>query len=223
MAYPKQLLNQGEVVSIDTRPHWWYFSRHILLSIPVVILFVLWAIQDAGTFRQITGWVFAAIALAWLAYVIWAFIQWRFTYFVVTNQRVIYRTGVVARRGTEIPLERINNINFHQRLIERVIGAGDLDIESAGRDGQTHFENVNHPDGIQQDIYRQMESNARERASWIGQPAAGAAAAPPAAEAAANPGVSVPDQIKQLGELHASGHLTDAQYEAKKQELLDRM
>ena len=80
------------------------------------------------------------------------------TYFVVTSRRVIYRTGVIAKRGVEIPLERVNNINFHQRIIDRIIGAGDLDIESAGKDGQSHFDFIRHPDGVQHEIYRQMEA-----------------------------------------------------------------
>lgn len=223
MPYPKHLLNNNETITIDTRPHWWYFSRHILLSIPVVVLFVLWAIQDGGVGRTTTGYIFAVVALVWLVYVGWAFMQWRFTYFVVTNQRVIYRTGVVARKGTEIPLERINNINFSQRLFERIIGAGDLDIESAGRDGQTHFENVNHPDGIQQEIYKQMETDAKERASWIGKSAADHTQAGVAPAPTPAPSVSIAEQIKELGALHDAGHLTDAQYESKKQELLDRM
>ncbi len=63
-------------------------------------------------------------------------------------------------------MERINNINFHQGIFERIIGAGDLDIESAGRDGQSHFDDVWHPDGVQQELYRQMEANAKKRAGW---------------------------------------------------------
>ena len=86
------------------------------------------------------------------------YLQWRMTYFVVTSRRVIYRSGVISKRGVEIPLERINNINFHQRLIDRIIGAGDLDIESAGKDGQSHFDFIRHPDGVQHEIYRQMEA-----------------------------------------------------------------
>ena len=85
------------------------------------------------------------------------YFQWTMTYFVVTDRRVIYRTGVLSKKGVEIPLERINNINFHQRVIDRIIGAGDLDIESAGRDGQSHFDFVRHPDGVQHEVYRQME------------------------------------------------------------------
>ena len=65
---------------------------------------------------------------------------------------------MISKRGVEIPLERINNINFHQRMIDRIIGAGDLDIESAGKDGQSHFDFIRHPDGVQQEIYRQMEA-----------------------------------------------------------------
>ena len=63
----------------------------------------------------------------------------------------------------------------------RLIGAGDLDIESAGRDGQSHFDNVRHPDMVQQEIYRQMEANARRQASWSGQAAAAAGLGAPTA------------------------------------------
>jgi uncharacterized membrane protein YdbT with pleckstrin-like domain len=134
---------------------------------------------------------------------------------VLTDRRVISRSGIVSKRGTEIPLERINNIDFHQRLFERAIGAGDLSIESAGRDGQSHFENVRHPDAVQQEIYRQMESNARRQASWSMPPTqvAPTAAAPS----------SVADQIKELAELRDQGHITVDEYEAKKAQLLERM
>ncbi|MET0275857.1 MAG: SHOCT domain-containing protein, partial [Acidimicrobiia bacterium] len=118
--------------------------------------------------------------------------------------------------GVEIPLERINNINFHQRLIDRLIGAGDLDIESAGRDGQSHFDFVRHPDGVQHEVYRQMEK--RNMPQNFMQPAP---ATTPTAPAAAPP--SVPEQIEQLAQLKAQGHITDAEYEQKKAELLDRM
>jgi uncharacterized membrane protein YdbT with pleckstrin-like domain len=133
------------------------------------------------------------------------------TYFVVTSRRVIYRTGVLSKRGVEIPLERINNINFHQRVIDRIIGAGDLDIESAGRDGQSHFDFIRHPDGVQHEIYRQMETR--------NMPVAMA----PSPTAPAAPAGGVPEQIEQLARLRDQGHITEAEYEAKKAELLGRM
>ena len=94
--------------------------------------------------------------IGFAGWVVYRYFVWTYTHFVLTDRRVISRSGIVSKRGTEIPLERINNIDFHQRLFERAIGAGDLSIESAGRDGQSHFENVRHPDAVQQEIYRLM-------------------------------------------------------------------
>jgi uncharacterized membrane protein YdbT with pleckstrin-like domain len=157
-------------------------------------------------------------AVVWAGWLALKYLEWNFTHFVVTDDRVIYRTGVIAKRGVEIPMERINNINFHQGIWERVIGAGDLDIESAGRDGQSHFSDVWHPDGVQQELYRQMEANARKRASWGHPPAVPMGQAAPAPAAA-----SIPEQLHQLAELRDRGVITPAEFETKKAELLERM
>jgi len=53
-----------------------------------------------------------------------------------------------------------------------MIGAGDLEIESAGRDGQSTFNDVRHPDTVQQELYKQMELYARKRAVGAKTPAA---------------------------------------------------
>ena len=113
-----------------------------------------------------------------------------------------------------------NNINFHQGIFERIIGAGDLDIESAGRDGQSHFDNVWHPDGVQQELYRQMEANAKKRAGWS-NPGRAAAAPAPAAAAPAPP--TIPEQLQQLADLRDRGVITAAEFETKKAQLLERM
>ena len=158
MAYPDNLIQEGETVALDLRPHWWYFSRNILTGIPLAIILILVLSADADWVSQVRR----ASSSVWspIAWAVWLglkYLGWRMTYFVVTSRRVIYRSGVISKRGVEIPLERINNINFHQRLIDRIIGAGDLDIESAGKDGQSHFDFIRHPDGVQHEIYRQME------------------------------------------------------------------
>ncbi|HEY1737792.1 MAG TPA: PH domain-containing protein, partial [Acidimicrobiia bacterium] len=130
---------------------------------------------------------------------------------------VVFRTGVVAKHGVEIPLARINNINFNQGIFERMIGTGNLEIESAGKDGQTTFDNVRHPDGVQQEIYKMMEDDERKRASWA------SSGATPAVTTAASPNASVPEQIEQLAKLRDQGVLTAQEFEAKKSELLKRM
>ena len=213
MPYPTRLLNDGEEVALDLRPHWWYFSKHILLGIPLFIFggWILVAIH--GDVQKYTGAFWAIVALFWLGWLgIW-YAKWNFTHFVVTNQRVVYRTGALSKRGVEIPLDRINNINFNQSFWERIIGAGDLEIESAGKDGQSVFDDVWHPDGVQQELYRQMESHARTRAQWGASSPAPPAGAPH----------SIPEQLQQLADLRDRGVISSAEFEAKKAQLLERM
>jgi uncharacterized membrane protein YdbT with pleckstrin-like domain len=213
--YPKKLLNEGEEVALDLRPHWWFFSKHIASGIPLFVVGGLIAFMKHGRPKTVLLVLWGVLAVAWAGWLALKYLEWNFTHFVVTDDRVIYRTGVIAKRGVEIPMERINNINFHQGIWERVIGAGDLDIESAGRDGQSHFDDVWHPDGVQQELYRQMEVNAKKRAAWS-NPAptfAPAAPAPP----------SVPEQLQQLADLRDRGVITAAEFETKKAQLLERM
>jgi uncharacterized membrane protein YdbT with pleckstrin-like domain len=220
MAYPKNLIQQGETVALDLRPHWWYFSRNILTGIPLVIIVLLIFNWSGDNFvRDASVWIVVALLVAWAAWLVLKYFKWTMTYFVVTDRRVIYRTGVISKKGVEIPLERVNNINFHQRIIDRIIGAGDLDIESAGRDGQSHFDFVRHPDGVQHEIYRQMEKRNMPQNFAAPATAVPAAAPGPAPTAAPN----VPEQIEQLAQLRDQGHITDAEFEQKKSELLGRM
>jgi membrane protein YdbS with pleckstrin-like domain len=212
MAYPRNLIQEGETVALDLRPHWWYFSRNILTGIPLfIVLLLVFQIED-DTLATAGKWIVGIVAIAWVGWLVLKYFQWTMTYFVVTSRRVIYRTGVISKKGVEIPLERINNINFHQRIIDRIIGAGDLDIESAGKDGQTHFDFIRHPDGVQHEIYRQMEGRNMPQV----QPGAVVQPQPTAA-------ASVPEQIEQLARLRDAGHISEAEYQQKKSELLQRM
>ena len=210
MPYPRHLINEGETVALDLHPHWWYFSKHILTGIPL-FLALIGVFTLSGSVQTVAGWAWAILAVIWAVWLAIKYVQWQYTHFVVTDDRVIFRTGMLSKHGVEIPLERINNINFDQRIFERMIGAGDLDIESAGREGQSHFEDVRHPDGVQQEIYRQMEINARETASWS------------VPHAAAGAGANIPEQIEQLAALRDKGHITAEEFETKKAALLERM
>jgi uncharacterized membrane protein YdbT with pleckstrin-like domain len=215
--YPPKLINEGETVVLDLKPHWWFFWKHIVAGAGVLVLLFLYV----GEF----GWLKYPTAIAivvYIAFVIVKYLAWTYTHFVLTDRRVISRSGIVSKRGTEVPLDRVNNIDFSQQIWERIIGAGDLSIESAGKDGQSHFENVRHPDMVQQEIYRQMEVNSRRQAGWQ----ADAMADHQRTTAATAIPVSTPDvadQIAKLATLRDQGAITTEEFEAKKAELLDRM
>jgi uncharacterized membrane protein YdbT with pleckstrin-like domain len=218
--YPRRLLNDGEEVSLDLRPHWWYFANHIFTGVPLLLIFFVIVAEVAGDAQRVELQIWGVITLIWAAWLVLQYLKWNYTHFVVTTDRVIYRTGVLSKQGVEIPLERISNINFHQRIFERAIGAGDLEIESAGRDGQSRFDDVRHPEVVQQEIYRQMEQSARKRAQWSqAQPAA---SAPPTTNTTA-PELSIPEQLEQLAGLRDRGVISAAEFEAKKAQLLERM
>ena len=104
------------------------------------------------------------LLIASLLVVLWAlarfvrrYSRWATTNIVLTDERLILRAGVLAKSGREIPLERINDISFHQGLFDRVIGAGDLTVESAGERGQETLRMVPRPEELQREIYRQMK------------------------------------------------------------------
>jgi uncharacterized membrane protein YdbT with pleckstrin-like domain len=202
VAFPRKLLNTGEDVVVDLRPHWWFFAGPAgLLAVTVVGLVVAAAADAPGLVRLVLGCV-ALAALGWFA---GRYTRWATTNFAVTTDRIIFRHGVVAKQGIEIPLERVNTIFFHQSIWERMIGTGDLVIESAGEKGSEPFTDIRKPSRVQNEIYRLMEENATRTASG-GQR-----------------DLSIPEQIDRLDDLRRRGVISDAEFQAKKTQLLDRM
>jgi uncharacterized membrane protein YdbT with pleckstrin-like domain len=203
--FPRRLLLEGETVALDLRPHWWFFIGPLAAGVPVLALLVLafrLGESDVKTAAQLAA---AVVALAWAVWLGARLLRWQTTHFVVTSDRIVFRSGVLAKHGRDIPLERVNDIASSQTFFERLIGAGDLLIESAGERGQQTFTDIAHPDAVQQEIYRQMEANAARTA--------GAGARVP----------SVPEQIAALADLRDRGIISAEEFEAKKAELLARM
>ncbi len=218
--YPEKLINEGETLVLDLKPHWWFFWKHIAAGAGILVVVILWLSLGSA---EVLSYPIAIAIVVYVGFVVVKYLGWTYTHFVLTDRRVIARSGIVSKQGTEIPLDRVNNIDFSQKIFERVIGAGDLSIESAGRDGQSHFENVRHPDMVQQEIYRQMEVNSRRQATWQ---ADAIASANPGMQSARPPAAATPDvadQIAKLATLRDQGAITTEEFERKKAELLDRM
>lgn len=205
--FPTKLLNDDEEVVVDLHPHWWFFAQPlgalvVALGIGIAVLLKV----DVGVVQAAAG-ILVVLALLWFLV---SYAQWATTNFVITSDRIIYRHGVLAKKGIEIPLERVNTVFFSQTIFERMLGSGDLVIESAGEKGSEAFSNVRKPSAIQNEIYRQMEANENRKFDRIGA-RSGAA------------GASIPEQIAQLDDLRKRGVLSDAEFEAKKADLLRRM
>ncbi len=155
MGYPARLLSEGENVVLDMHPHW---KRLVLpvLSLVVVLALAgyLLAIVDDGRLQVVLA--VAAIVLL-VEFTVVPFLRWRTTLFVVTNRRVVVRTGVLARQGRDVPLSRINDITFSHSLFERLLGCGTLVVESAGERGQVVLTEVPQVEQVQRTLYDLVE------------------------------------------------------------------
>ena len=157
MAYPDDLLVEGEQVVVHRRPHW------KMLVVPVVVLLLvvgvasfLGAVVSAQSWAP---WAWLGLAVAGLALVgrftVFPVVRWRTTHFVVTDRRVLVREGVLTRQGMDIPLKRISSVQFRQGLLERMLGAGTLVIESDS-DESLEFDDVPGVRGVHAVLYNEV-------------------------------------------------------------------
>lgn len=187
---------------LDLRPHWSFFVGPALLLLAAVTALVAAAVVALHDFVQVA---LAGVTLAALCWFAGRYARWACTNFVLTSDRLIYRSGVLAKQGIEIPLERINTVFFDQSLVERLLRSGDLIVESGGERGTQHFRDVGRPSSVQNQIHRQIEENQRR--------ATGSRAV----------GASISDRLAELEELRRRGAVSQPEYDAKRASLLDRL
>jgi uncharacterized membrane protein YdbT with pleckstrin-like domain len=201
--YPTHLLNDHETVALDLHPHWWFLAKAVTALIASIVGGILIRMRlDGDVEKYLT---YAAI-IAILVNVLWVarrYALWSTTNFVITDDRVIYRTGVLSKRGIEIPLGRVNNVLFSQSLFERVVGAGDLVIESGGETGQQRFTDVRHPARVKNLVYSQLESQELLRSQ-------------------SSSGLDVASQLEKLEGLLHRGALSPEEFAQEKRRLLER-
>ena len=202
MAFPRELLADHEEIIFDLKPHWVAVVPSVLWTIVALAAIVASTVFSAGTMTLVG--VGAAILL-FLFFAVPPFVTWQFTHFVLTTDRLITRSGVFAKRSKEIPLERINDVAFSQSVMDRILGAGDLLIESAGERGQGRISNVRNPERVQLMIYEESEKNNNR----MMQPRSA--------------GTSIPEQIEALARLKDQGVISEVEFEEKKADLLKRL
>lgn len=209
MPFPRRLLIEGEELVLDLRPHWIALVMPTLVTVLVVVGYALawsWA-PDDGAGRSAVVWgalVLGLVILVW--YPLRAFIAWATSNFAVTTDRIIHREGFIAKRSMEIPLEAINDVRFQQSILERIVGAGDLIIQSASEYGRNVFANVRNPEHVQRTIYQQGEENKHR----MYQGGSGPSPSAP----------SVTTELQRLAELRDRGVLTEAEFQNQKKRIL---
>jgi uncharacterized membrane protein YdbT with pleckstrin-like domain len=204
VSYPKELLSPGETIVAEFRPHWTSILLPLVLTLVALVAVALLAAFTDGVVNQ---WGPLVVAVIWLAVTLPSLINWLTTQHVITNERVIHRQGFVAKRGKEIPHEMINTVAFRQSVLERMVGSGDVVIESAGEQGQTLYRDIPKPEQLQTLIYKARE----DRMFTIQRGGEGERS---------GEGRSRAEQLQIISKLHDEGKLTDDEFSSQKARIL---
>jgi uncharacterized membrane protein YdbT with pleckstrin-like domain len=204
--FPARLLHDGEGVYLDTRPHWSVLFVPTLETVVVLGAeaagFVLWSSAPVWF-----GWVLLAIGLVALGRFIGRFLSWRSTELVVTSMRVVYRKGALRRQSLEIPISSVQNVEYRQRIGARILGKGELQVESAGSHGAEPFVDIPKPAFAQSLINRAIDEARQHHAEEVARPPQMA---------------SIADEIERLSVLQRRGIITDDEFTRMKSELIDK-
>ena len=137
--YIKKSLEEGETIIFKGRLHWSAIFRYMFFATLFVLggFACIWLAYYQYP-EQKTMLLYAGIALLVLAFFIWIIgriVRTR-TEFAVTDTRFVQKDGIFNIKMTEIPLARIETVNFYQSLWQRLLGTGC--VEMVGSGGTSH-------------------------------------------------------------------------------------
>lgn len=140
MGYPENVLANDEQVVLHRHPHWKRLIGAVLVLllataaaafVAAIVSRMDWA-DNAKTVVSLVILAIWVVIVGWLT--VWPFLNWWTTHFVITDRRVMFRHGLLTRTGIDIPLARINSVEFQHGLLDRMLRTGTLIIESASQD-----------------------------------------------------------------------------------------
>jgi uncharacterized membrane protein YdbT with pleckstrin-like domain len=107
------------------------------------------AITDIAAGHVELGWVVLVVAVSLAAVFLAGLVKRKRTLYTITSQRLTIRTGLLARAVQETRLERIQNVNSRQTVLERILGVGTVDFDTAaGAEYSFAFHGLAAPDEV---------------------------------------------------------------------------
>ncbi len=157
MAYPEDVLTEGEALVLHKHPHWKMLVAPVLVLVVVVGLGSFLAALVRAQSWAPAAWI--ALAVVGVVLVLWytvgPVLRWRTTHFVITDRRVLVREGLFTRTGIDIPMSRINSVQFRHSVVDRVLGTGTLIVESAS-DDPLEFDDVPQVQRVHALLYNEV-------------------------------------------------------------------
>ena len=150
-------LTADEQLVLLLHPHWKTLIRPILIAALVVAVALVAEALIPGSSLPARGAIGVVAVLILMLLLIVPLLRWRTTTYELTTKRLRTRFGIVTRRGRDIPLTRINDVSFEKGVLDRLLGAGRLVVESAGEHGQIVLTDIPHVEYVQATLFRLVE------------------------------------------------------------------
>jgi uncharacterized membrane protein YdbT with pleckstrin-like domain len=156
-------LTEDEHLVLRLHPHWKTLIGPVSVAVLVVaVALIAEVVIPPNSGAAVERLVVAAVAI--LAVMLWLIVpvlRWRTTTYELTTRRLRVRSGIVTRRGRDIPLARINDVSFEKGLLDRLLGSGRLVVESAGEHGQILLNDIPRVELTQATLFRLVEEEQR--------------------------------------------------------------
>ena len=154
-------LSEGETPLLLRKRHWIVFMPKLLP--PLLILFslaiVAWHLYRAHINISLSLlFLLLAIAALSLLILLWFFIDWQNDFYLVTTHRIIHREKLVLLHESldEAPLAKIQDTRIVYRFLGKLLGYGDMRIDTAGARGTIILDHLPDPEGMQDTIFKQV-------------------------------------------------------------------
>lgn len=163
----------GEQSLTQVRQHWSVIALPLaggaLAVVAGVVAWLLIPASVAGirldTVRLV---ILVLLLLAGLTWSVVRWLQWRLTTFVLTDRRIVSEGGVLSRYSESITLDRIQNTVLRRPLSDRLLGAGEIEIESAGRDGAEVMRRIPHASQFYTSLLQAIQDLRMREQPWSG-------------------------------------------------------
>jgi uncharacterized membrane protein YdbT with pleckstrin-like domain len=126
---------EPEITIWQGHPSWksmlvFYVKWTILSLVPIAI----WAVLDAAGQSFSAKWFAIVTAVGLVLTYIVGWIRRQTTRYLVTDRRIQIRTGIAARSERTTHVDRVQNVHLRQTVIQRILGIGNVDWDTAGTD-----------------------------------------------------------------------------------------
>ena len=169
-------LLEGERVLWHGNPSWkslllFYVKWTLISLIPLVI----WYLWDASAGDAPSSILITLTVLALVATFVGGWIKRATTRYRVTDRRINVRTGLVSRHDASTHLDRVQNVNYAQGFIQRILQVGDVNFDTAGSsDYDFSFDGVAQPEQVVHEVDIAQQRRAADEQGGVGPAPSGA-------------------------------------------------